>query len=117
MRDVIRGHIGYDGLVMSDDLSMNALSGSLAERTRAAFAAGCDMVLHCNGRLDEMEAVASDSPELAGEAGRRAAAALARIRARARAVECCGRACPLRGRACSRRLTGESSSGKRISWA
>src|SRR3954469_10163133 len=79
MRDVIRGHIGYDGLVMSDDVSMNALSGSLAERTRAAFAAGCDMVLHCNGRLDEMEAVASDSPELAGEAGRRAAAALARI--------------------------------------
>ena len=79
MRDVIRGHIGYDGLVMSDDVSMNALSGSLAERTRAAFAAGCDMVLHCNGRLDEMEAVASDSPELAGEAERRAAAALARI--------------------------------------
>jgi beta-N-acetylhexosaminidase len=79
MRDVIRGHIGYDGLVMSDDVSMNALSGSLAERTRAAFAAGCDMVLHCNGRLDEMEAVASDSPELAGEAGRRAAAALARV--------------------------------------
>src|SRR5215211_1309535 len=79
MRDVIRGHIGYDGLVMSDDVSMNALSGSLTERTRAAFAAGCDMVLHCNGRLDEMEAVASDSPELGGEAGRRAAAALARI--------------------------------------
>jgi beta-N-acetylhexosaminidase len=79
MRDVIRGHIGYDGLVMSDDISMNALSGSLAERTRAAFAAGCDMALHCNGRLDEMEAVASDTPELAGEAARRAAAALARI--------------------------------------
>ncbi len=79
MRDVIRGHIGYDGLVMSDDVSMNALSGSLAERTRAAFAAGCDMALHCNGRLDEMEAVASETPELAGEAGRRAAAALARI--------------------------------------
>ena len=54
-------HIGYDGLVMSDDVSMNALSGSLAERARAAFAAGCDVVLHCNGRLDEMEAVASDS--------------------------------------------------------
>jgi beta-N-acetylhexosaminidase len=79
MRDVIRGHIGYDGLVMSDDLSMNALSGSLAERTRAAFAAGCDMALHCNGRLDEMDSVAAESPELAGEAGRRAAAALARI--------------------------------------
>ncbi len=61
MRDVIRGHIGFDGLLMSDDLSMKALSGSLARAARAAFAAGCDMVLHCNGRLDEMEAVASDS--------------------------------------------------------
>jgi beta-N-acetylhexosaminidase len=80
MRDVIRGHIGYDGLVMSDDLSMNALSGSLAERARAAFAAGCDMALHCNGRLEEMDAVAAESPELVGDALRRAEAALGRIR-------------------------------------
>jgi beta-N-acetylhexosaminidase len=78
--DIIRGHMRYDGLVMSDDLSMNALEGSLAERAEAAFAAGCDMALHCNGRLDEMEAVAAATPELAGEAARRAEAALGRIR-------------------------------------
>jgi beta-N-acetylhexosaminidase len=78
--DIIRGHMRYDGLVMSDDLSMNALKGSLAERAEAAFSAGCDMGLHCNGRLDEMEAVASATPELAGEAKRRAEAALGRIR-------------------------------------
>ena len=78
--DIIRGHMRYDGLVMSDDLSMNALQGTLAERAEAAFAAGCDMALHCNGRLDEMEAVAAATPELAGEAARRAEAALGRIR-------------------------------------
>jgi beta-N-acetylhexosaminidase len=80
MRQVVRGSIGYDGLVMSDDLSMNALAGSLAERTHAAFAAGCDMALHCNGSLDDMQAVAAAAPMLAGEARRRADAALARIR-------------------------------------
>jgi beta-N-acetylhexosaminidase len=78
--DIIRDHMRYDGLVMSDDLSMNALKGSLAERAEAAFAAGCDMGLHCNGRLEEMEAVAAATPELAGEARRRAEAALGRIR-------------------------------------
>ena len=75
--DVIRGFIGFDGLLMSDDVSMGALSGSIAERTRASLAAGCDVVLHCNGKLDEMRAVAGQAPELAGEAQRRAAAALA----------------------------------------
>jgi|SRR5579871_2823592 len=74
---VIRGFIGFDGLLMSDDLSMGALSGSLAERTRAALAAGCDMALHCNGVLAEMQAVAGAAPELAGAAARRADAALA----------------------------------------
>ncbi len=74
---VIRGFIGFDGLLMSDDVSMGALSGSIAERTRASLAAGCDVVLHCNGKLGEMRAVAGQAPELAGEAARRAAAALA----------------------------------------
>ena len=74
---VIRGFIEFDGLLMSDDLSMGALSGSLAERTRAALAAGCDMALHCNGDLAEMEAVAGAASELTGAAARRAAAALA----------------------------------------
>src|SRR3954447_12560415 len=54
IEQVIRGSIGFQGLLMSDDVSMNALAGSLAERTRALLSAGCDMVLHCNGKLDEM---------------------------------------------------------------
>src|ERR1700738_1736984 len=92
IRQVIRGVIGFQGLLMSDDVSMNALSGSIAERTRAIFAAGCDMVLHCNGKLDEMREVAAETPELAGLAFDRARRALAsrkvpqafdRVRARA----------------------------------
>ena len=54
VREVIRGLIGFKGLLMSDDVSMGALSGTIAERSRAALAAGCDVVLHCNGKLDEM---------------------------------------------------------------
>ena len=75
--EVIRGFIGFDGLLMGDDISMGALSGSIAERARASLAAGCDLVLHCNGKMDEMRAVAAEAPELAGEAVRRADAALA----------------------------------------
>jgi beta-N-acetylhexosaminidase len=77
VRDVIRDSIGFQGLLMSDDISMGALSGSLAERTRAAFAAGCDVVLHCNGQMAEMQAVAAEAPVLAADALRRAEAALA----------------------------------------
>jgi len=77
VRDVIRDSIGFQGLLMSDDISMGALSGSLAERTSAAIAAGCDVVLHCNGEMPEMRAVATAVPVLAGEAARRAVAALA----------------------------------------
>jgi beta-N-acetylhexosaminidase len=72
VHEVIRGFIGFDGLLMSDDVSMNALSGTLAERGRAALAAGCDVVLHCNGKPDEMRAVAAESPLLTGEPKRRA---------------------------------------------
>ena len=78
VREVIRGSIGFQGLLMSDDLSMAALSGLLGERTLAALAAGCDMALHCNGSMDEMRAVAEAAPLLAGDAARRAQAALAR---------------------------------------
>ena len=81
IRQVIRGVIGFQGLLMSDDVSMNALAGSIAERTRAIVAAGCDMVLHCNGKLDEMREVARETPELSGEALERAARALASRRA------------------------------------
>ena len=77
VREVIRDSIGFKGLLMTDDISMGALSGSIGERSRAAIAAGCDIVLHCNGDLLEMQMVAAEVPTLAGEAGRRAAAALA----------------------------------------
>src|ERR1700691_3103339 len=77
VREVIRDSIGFQGLLMSDDISMGALSGSVGERTRAAIVAGCDVVLHCNGEMAEMLAVAAEAPRLAGEAARRAAAALA----------------------------------------
>src|SRR5664279_5058859 len=66
---------------VSDDVSMKALSGTIAERSRAAFAAGCDVVLHCNGDLGEMTAVATAAPPLAGEAAARAEAALAQRKA------------------------------------
>ena len=79
MREVIRGEIGYDGLVMSDDLSMKALAGDFGDRARAAIRAGCDMLLHCNGDMEEMRAIAAATPELKGRALRRAEAALARI--------------------------------------
>ena len=78
IRDVIRSFIGFDGLLMSDDVSMGALSGSLAERARASLAAGCDVVLHCSGELGEMQAVASAVPVLTGNAAARADAALGR---------------------------------------
>jgi beta-N-acetylhexosaminidase len=77
IKQVIRGVIGFQGLLMSDDVSMNALAGSIAERTRAIFAAGCDMVLHCNGKLEEMREVAAETPELSGTALDRARRALA----------------------------------------
>ena len=74
---VIRRLIGFQGLLMSDDVSMNALAGSIAERTRAIFAAGCDVVLHCNGKMSEMRDVAREAPELSGKALQRAKRALA----------------------------------------
>jgi len=78
VREVIRGHIGFDGLLLTDDLSMKALSGSLRSRAEAAFAAGCDVALHCNGRMEEMTEIAPVCPLLAGDAERRAQAALKR---------------------------------------
>lgn len=75
--DVIRDWIGFRGLLMSDDVSMGALSGTIAERSGAALAAGCDVVLHCNGQMPEMREVAAVAPRLGGEAARRAEMALA----------------------------------------
>jgi beta-N-acetylhexosaminidase len=81
IEQVIRGVIGFQGLLMSDDVGMNALAGSFAERTRAVFAAGCDVVLHCSGNLDEMREIAGETPELSGRASQRARQALASRRA------------------------------------
>ena len=64
IRDIIRGEIGFEGVLMSDDLSMNALKGPLSVRTKAALFAGCDIVLHCNGNLAEMQEVAEEAKPL-----------------------------------------------------
>ena len=79
--EVIRGAIGFHGLLLSDDLSMGALRGSLGERTAAARAAGCDVALHCNGDLAEMVEVLAAAGPLEGAGAARARAALARARA------------------------------------
>lgn len=71
MNDIIRGSIGYDGLVMTDDLSMKALGGGFAARTADSLAAGCDLVLHCNGDMDEMKQVADAARPLDAEGLRR----------------------------------------------
>ena len=73
---IMRKQIGFRGLLMTDDLSMKALSGSYAEKTRAALAAGCDLVLHCNGEMDQMEEVAAAAGPLKGKPLVRARAAL-----------------------------------------
>jgi beta-N-acetylhexosaminidase len=69
---VVRGFIGFDGLLMSDDLSMHALGGAFEERTRRSIAAGCDVVLHCNGNPEEMRAIAGAAPHLIGRPAERA---------------------------------------------
>lgn len=74
---VIRGEIGFGGLLMSDDLSMYALSGSIRERAEAVIRAGSDVTLHCNGNLAEMHAAAAGTPALAGKALLRFVASLA----------------------------------------
>jgi len=76
---LMREHLGFSGLIMSDDLSMKALSGTLTERAEQSLKAGCDVILHCNGDLDEMRQVAEGTGKLKGEAKRRAEASLARI--------------------------------------
>ncbi|WP_373504499.1 beta-N-acetylhexosaminidase [Aestuariivirga sp.] len=74
--NIIRKQIGFRGLLMTDDLSMKALAGSYTEKTRSALDAGCDLVLHCNGEMDQMEEVAAAAGALKGKALARARAAL-----------------------------------------
>ncbi|WP_372841506.1 glycoside hydrolase family 3 N-terminal domain-containing protein [Phaeovulum sp.] len=75
---LIRADIGFQGMLLSDDISMQALSGTLGARAGAAIAAGCDAVLHCNGKLPEMVEVVAAAGALLPEASARASAALAR---------------------------------------
>jgi len=83
----VRGIIGFNGLLISDDLSMKALDGDLGSRARAAQGAGCDVVLHCNGDMVEMRAVTAAVRPLKGASARRAAAALARRPRRVETVD------------------------------
>jgi len=75
--DVIRGRIGFDGFLMSDDLGMEALQGDFGSRAAGVVAAGCDAALHCSGKMDEMVAVAASVPPLGAEAEARLARAMA----------------------------------------
>ena len=77
IEEVVRGAIGFEGLLFSDDVSMKALPGTFREKTEALFAAGVDVALHCNGERVEAEAVAGASPRMAGRAAQRLARALA----------------------------------------
>ncbi|WP_438852847.1 beta-N-acetylhexosaminidase [Brevundimonas nasdae] len=76
---LMREHLGFSGLILTDDLSMQALKGSLGERANQSLIAGCDVVLHCNGVLSEMQEVADAVGRLKGSVRTRAEAALARI--------------------------------------
>ncbi|WP_347137914.1 beta-N-acetylhexosaminidase [Paracoccus sp. SSK6] len=78
MIGLIRDSIGFDGLLMTDDITMKALSGTEPERAAASIAAGCDLVLHCNGTIASMEPVVAAAGPMTPDAQRRAAAALAR---------------------------------------
>ncbi|MCY4098489.1 MAG: beta-N-acetylhexosaminidase [Rhodospirillales bacterium] len=71
IREVVRGRIGFEGLLLSDDLCMGALAGAMEQRACAALAAGCDVVLHCSGNIDEMTAVARAVPVMTDEASAR----------------------------------------------
>lgn len=77
--ELIRSGLGFQGLLMSDDLSMKALSGGFSERAHDSIKAGCDVVLHCNGDMKEMKAVVRGAGTLTGKARRRADAVLLRL--------------------------------------
>lgn len=81
IEDIIRKEIGFDGCLMSDDISMKALGGTVGDRSRQIWEAGCDVVLHCNGEMDEMRAVAAAAPVLSGQALMRCDRALGGLKA------------------------------------
>jgi hypothetical protein len=79
LRRVVREAIGFDGLLMTDDLSMKALTGDFTQRAKDSLAAGCDIVLHCNGDMAEMQGVIAGTRTLSGRSAQRARAALGRL--------------------------------------
>jgi beta-N-acetylhexosaminidase len=79
VEEIVRGEIGFDGLLMSDDTSMKALSGDFPEKAEAILAAGCDIVLHCNGVMEEMKGIVSQAKPLTGKSLERANRALSAI--------------------------------------
>jgi beta-N-acetylhexosaminidase len=80
--EIIRGEIGFDGLLMSDDTSMKALSGDFRQKAEAILAAGVDIVLHCNGVMEEMRGIVSRTVPLRGKSLERAERALTYIEKR-----------------------------------
>ncbi|MEZ5647695.1 MAG: beta-N-acetylhexosaminidase [Alphaproteobacteria bacterium] len=78
--EIIRGEIGFDGLLMSDDLSMRALKGDFTDRARKSLDAGCDVILHCNGNMGEMQAIIGGIHDLSGLSARRLERAQALIK-------------------------------------
>jgi beta-N-acetylhexosaminidase len=87
IRDIIRERIGFDGWLMSDDLGMEALKGDFASRAAGVISAGCDVALHCSGKMDEMVAVASAVPPMSAEGHDRLARAMAGTRLELESVD------------------------------
>lgn len=79
IEEVVRGRIGFNGWLMSDDIGMEALSGGFGERAAGVVGAGCDVALHCSGTMDEMIAVAGSVPTMSGQGEERLAKAMATI--------------------------------------
>lgn len=79
IREVIRQQIGFSGILMSDDLTMHALEGEMADRAKACLAAGCDLVLHCSGDIAEMASLAAALPDMAADKVEQLAATMAQL--------------------------------------
>ena len=87
IEEIVRGEIGFDGLLVSDDTSMKALSGDFPSKAASILAAGCDLVLHCNGVMEEMAGIASRTTVLQGKSLERAELALIYVKKRDEAEE------------------------------
>jgi len=77
IQDIIRQRIGFDGFLMSDDIGMEALAGDHGQRAAACVAAGCDVALHCDGKMENMLLVANAVPEISAEGEARLSRAMA----------------------------------------